>query len=129
MPRQRSKNNDVDKYDIAEKSSVFGVILVFIFPHSDWIRRGTEYFSAFSTNAENADPNNSEYVRFSCSLNRKQKTVYTWYNPRYHLWYISLIQPSVKMQPMTQYQVYVFLDFTLVTKSCYSSRIINVINT
>ena len=29
-----------DKYDTAWKVSVIGVILVRIFPHSDWIRRG-----------------------------------------------------------------------------------------
>ena len=36
------------------------------FPHSDWIRRDTEYLSVFSPNAgnceKNADQNNSEYA-------------------------------------------------------------------
>ena len=35
----------------AWKVSVFGVILVRIFPHFDWIRRDTEYLSVFSSNA------------------------------------------------------------------------------
>ena len=35
----------------AWKVAVFGVILVSIFPHLDWIRRGTDYPSAFSPNA------------------------------------------------------------------------------
>ena len=30
--------------------SIFGVFLLHIFPHFDWIRRDTEYFSAFSPN-------------------------------------------------------------------------------
>ena len=37
--------------NIAEKVSVFGVILVAIFPHSDWIRRDAEYLSVFNPNA------------------------------------------------------------------------------
>ena len=43
-----------------------------IFPHSDWIRRDTEYFSVFSPNAgksgKNADQNNSEYGLFLRSV-------------------------------------------------------------
>ena len=42
-----------------------------IFPHSDWIRRDTEYLSVFNLNAgkcgENADQNNSKYGHFSGS--------------------------------------------------------------
>ena len=49
------------------KMSVFGVILVHIFPHSDWIRRDTEYPSVFSPNAENGDQNNSVDRHFSRS--------------------------------------------------------------
>ena len=45
----------------AWKVSVFGVILVCIFAHSDWIRRDTEYLSVFW------DQNNSEYEHFLCS--------------------------------------------------------------
>ena len=36
--------------------SVFGAILVFIFPHSDWIRSDAEYLSVFSSNAEKCGP-------------------------------------------------------------------------
>ena len=36
--------------------SVLGVILVRIFPHSDWIRRDTEHPSVFSLNAGNYGP-------------------------------------------------------------------------
>ena len=36
--------------------SLFEVILVLIFPHSDWIRRDTEYLSAFSPNARKYGP-------------------------------------------------------------------------
>ena len=47
------------------KVSVFGIILVRIFPHSDWIRRDTPYLSVFSPNA---DQNNSEHAHFSRSV-------------------------------------------------------------
>ena len=40
-----SKKNFFRATHTAWKVSVFGVILVRIFPHSDWIRRDTEYFS------------------------------------------------------------------------------------
>ena len=40
----------------AWKVSAFGVILVGIFPHSDWIRRDTEYLSVFSPNAGKYGP-------------------------------------------------------------------------
>ena len=39
-------------YITAWKVSVFGVFLVSIFPHSDWIWRDTPYLSVFSPNAE-----------------------------------------------------------------------------
>ena len=38
------------KKTTAWKVSVFGVFLVRIFPHSDWIRRDTEYLLVFSPN-------------------------------------------------------------------------------
>ena len=37
--------------NIAQKVSVFGVILIRIFAHSDCLRRDTEYLSVFSPNA------------------------------------------------------------------------------
>ena len=46
----------------AWKVSVFGVILVRIFPHSDVTRRDTE-------NTENTDQNNSEYGHFMRAVN------------------------------------------------------------
>ena len=48
------------------KVSIFGVILVRIFPHLDWI--DTPCLSVFSPNAGNADQNNSEYGHFSRSV-------------------------------------------------------------
>ena len=36
--------------------SVFGVILVCIFPHSDWLPRDTKYLSTFSPNAVKCGP-------------------------------------------------------------------------
>ena len=49
--------------NIAWKVSVFWVFLVRIFPHSDWIRRDTEYLSVFlslfSANAAKYGPENA----------------------------------------------------------------------
>ena len=47
--------------------SVFGVILVRIFPHLDWIWRDTEISPYSVRMRENADQNNSEYGHFSRS--------------------------------------------------------------
>ena len=38
------------------KNVAFGVILVHIFPHSDWIRRDAEYLSVLSPNVEKWGP-------------------------------------------------------------------------
>ena len=38
------------------KGSLFGVFLVRIFPHFDWIWRDTEYLSVFSLNSEKYGP-------------------------------------------------------------------------
>ena len=47
------------------KVFAFGVILVHIFLHSDWIRRDTSYLSVFSPNAaKNKHQNNSEHKHF-----------------------------------------------------------------
>ena len=42
--------------DTAWKVSVFGVISVRIFPHSDWIRRDTLYLSTFSLKVAKCGP-------------------------------------------------------------------------
>ena len=44
--------------------SVFGVILVRIFPHSDWIRRDMSISPYSVQMRENTDQNNSEYRHF-----------------------------------------------------------------
>ena len=49
----------------AWKVSVFGVILVPIFPHLDWGRRDTPYLVGMR---ENADQNNSKYGHFLRSV-------------------------------------------------------------
>ena len=57
--------------------------------------------------------------------NSRKKNVIPLIQPTIQpLMYIPLIQPSLKLQPMTQYQVYGFLDFTvksLITTNCYDS--------
>ena len=40
----------------AWKVSIFGIFLLRIFSHSDWIRRDTDYLSVFSPNAEKCGP-------------------------------------------------------------------------
>ena len=44
----------LEDLNTAWKVFVFGVILVRIFPHLDWIRRDSSYFSEFSENARNS---------------------------------------------------------------------------
>ena len=46
------------------KVSVFGVILVPIFPHSDWMRRDRSISPYSVRMQENVDQNNSEYKQF-----------------------------------------------------------------
>ena len=57
----------MNKVFTAWKLSVFGVILVCIFPHSDWIREfgKIRIISPYSVRVqENADQNNFEYGQF-----------------------------------------------------------------
>ena len=55
------------------KVSLFGVTLVRIFPHSDWIRR-VRSISPYSVEIrENADQNNSEYGNFLRSVFKKSQ--------------------------------------------------------
>ena len=49
---------NITNWNAVRKVSKFGVILVGIFPHSDWIRIQSEM-------RENADQNNSEYGHFT----------------------------------------------------------------
>ena len=51
--------------DTAWKVSVFRIILVRIFPHSDWIQTDTEYLSL---NVGKYGQNNSEYGHFLRSV-------------------------------------------------------------
>ena len=51
--------------------SVFGVILVLIFPHSVWIRRDTPPYSVRME--ENADQNNPEFGHFLRSVTKLVK--------------------------------------------------------
>ena len=48
-----------------EKVPVFGNFLVRIFPHSDWIRRDTEYLPYSVFMRENTNHKNSKYGHFS----------------------------------------------------------------
>ena len=65
----------------AWKVSVFGVFLVYIFPHLDWIRKNTPYISAFSPNAGKHEP---EKLRI--------RTIFTqwiwWYSSPFFFFFI-----------------------------------------
>ena len=52
----RSCKRNAFFHTLRERVSVLGVFLVRIFPHSDWIRRNTEYLPVFSTNATQYGP-------------------------------------------------------------------------
>ena len=54
--REKSENKKQDDLSNAWKVSVFGIFLVLIFPHSDWIRRDTAYLSIFSPNVGKCGP-------------------------------------------------------------------------
>ena len=62
--------------------SIFGVTLVRVFPHSDWIRRDTSYLSVFSANAGKYGPEKTPYSETFHSVNEAiisnqwQQTVY-----------------------------------------------------
>ena len=68
----------------AWKESVFGIILVRIFLHSDWIRRDTPYSARMR---ENMDQNNSEYghflriVEIHCNAPKNIMEAYKFINP------------------------------------------------
>ena len=63
----------------AWKVSVFGIILVRIFPHLDWTRRDSIWAHAVQMR-ENTDQNNSEYGHFTqCQSN----DLLWWYNQSY----------------------------------------------
>ena len=56
------------KDNTAWKVPVFGVLLVRIFPHSNWMRRDTQYLSVLSPKSGKYGPENSEYEHFSRSV-------------------------------------------------------------
>ena len=65
--------------NIAWKVSVFGVILVHIFSHSDWIRRDTLEISPYLVRMrENTDQNNSYYKHFLRSVNFRIELRSNW---------------------------------------------------
>ena len=84
--------------------SVFGVILIGIFPHLDWIRRDTPYLSVFSPGQDN-----SEYGHFLCS----------GYGKVWKQWI--LLDVSVKMQ----LSVFLFVFFGK-PEVLYCRRMVNL---
>ena len=91
-------SGEISKYDQWKKHNLYRKIipvspcemcpnteffLVGIFPHSDWIRRGTSYLSVLSPNVEKYGPEkNSLFGQFSCSVyfwNRCLKAIDLFY--------------------------------------------------
>ena len=60
--------------------SIFGIFLVCVFPHSDWIWRDTPCISVFSPNAGKHGPENSEYRHFLCSVSVMRKWKIDFFN-------------------------------------------------
>ena len=72
--------------------SAFGVFLVRIFQHSEWIRRDTLYFSMFIQMRENVDQKNYEYGHFSRIDGRcfyYKNTIYFYLFWTYSYWKIN----------------------------------------
>ena len=66
----------------AWKVSVFGVFLVRIFPHSDWVQRYTEYLSVISPNMRKYGPEKLQNGYFSRSDSwPKSSIIYVWQVP------------------------------------------------
>ena len=55
------------------KMSVFGVFLVRLFPHSDWIRRDMEHFAVSSPNAGKFGPEKSKCRHFLRSVMEEEE--------------------------------------------------------
>ena len=67
--------------------SVFGVFVVHIFPHSDWIWRGTSYLSVFSTNAGQYGPGKLR-IRTIFTQCIVRLLINVW---NIHGWYITIV--------------------------------------
>ena len=71
------------------KESVFGVFLVRIFPHSDWMRRDTEYLFVFHPNARKYGPEKIPYLDTSRSGKPTRRYTLQWMLPwlfiNYHI--------------------------------------------
>ena len=83
---------------------IFGVILVSIFPHSDWIRRGANYLIVFSSNAGKCEP---EYLRMRTLFTQCFSFFNAWdYNiriiiPCLHVWWYLFIWFFLKKKFMS----------------------------
>ena len=74
--------------------SVFGIILVLIFPHSDWIRKDTPYLSVLTSNAGKCRP---EYLRIRTLFTQwKWLLIFNILRPLFKIWKyeLSIVQPD-----------------------------------
>ena len=95
----------------AWKSSVFGVFLVRIFPHSYWIRRDTEYLSVFSPNGGKYGSENLWIRTLSTQWKLRISFVATWCRSGYMYTRImkwNLTTWSINQMKNIQFQQYVF---------------------
>ena len=98
---------------------VFGVILVRIFPHSDWMQRDTTYLSVFMR--ENADQSNSEYGHFSRSLNLYTRSVLNYLTMK--IFSVFLFYASTNQQTLNDVSaavlVFLFVNFKHISNLYY----------
>ena len=99
----------------AWKVAAFGVFLVRTFPHSNRIRRGTEYLSIFSPNAENTNQKKSKYGNFSCSVSSGSEPVSMWVP----LWDIHTKYRALVIITLFRVIISISLITTLESVGCY----------
>ena len=83
----------------AWKVSMFGVFLVRIFPHSDWIRKVLQIFPYSLRIRENTDKKNSEYEHFLSFemllwLSILQYCTSCWYDNWFLIWFVLALMVS-----------------------------------
>ena len=76
---QYTKNTLKYEKHTAWKISKYGVFLARIFPHSDWIRRGTQYLSIFSPNLGKYGPEKTPYSETFHAVTENLKKQITLY--------------------------------------------------
>ena len=135
--RATKKTYDYYLFYTTWKVFVFGVFLVRIFPHLDWIRRDTPYLSVFSPNAgkyrhfSRSVTNHQKrklvdfLKKYSCiiyvkiSLECKFEKVYTQTEPKLSALTLKLSKASMSLSKDDSYKKYIFRK--IYDKKCFRS--------